>query len=56
MKKRIALSLIFVCSLALLSNFSLAAQIGNLSDQATLAFLGFGLLTVTFFVKRALKT
>ena len=55
MKKRIALVLLFFCSLLMFSNFSIITQIGKLSDEATMAFLGFGVLACTFFLKRAVK-
>ena len=54
MKKKIALILLLICSLVMVSHFSIITQI-ELSDAATMALLGFGVLACTFFIKRAIK-
>jgi hypothetical protein len=54
-KKRIALVLLLICSLLVVANYSPITQIEKLSDVATLALVGFGLLACTFFLKRAIK-
>ena len=54
MNKKIALLLFFICTLGLLSYFSITSNMANLSDE-TIAFLGFGLLTIAFFLKRFMK-
>jgi len=54
MSKKIVLLLFFIFTLGLLSYFSITSKIANLSDE-TIAFLGFGLLTIAFFLKRIIK-
>ena len=46
--------LLLICSLVMVSHFSIITQI-ELSDAATMALLGFGVLACTFFIKRALE-
>ena len=39
----------------MVSHFSIIAQIEALSDEATMALLGVGILACTFFIKRAIE-
>jgi len=55
LKKKIALILLLICSLVMVSHFSIIAQIEALSDEATMALLGVGILACTFFIKRAIE-
>jgi hypothetical protein len=55
MKKGIILTLLFICSVAMLSNFLTDIRIGGIPDSAVMGLLGFGLLAGTFFLKRAIK-
>jgi len=55
LKKAIGLVLL-ICIVGALIYFSLTAQRQGLADAAIFALLGFGLLAVTFFLKKAKKT